>query len=362
MGDGRSSPSSGNGIGMGPRSWSTGLPLPAIAANGEKGGSNGSGNGGAGGHPSHLKYLSLICLVLQNSSLVLVMRYARTVEGPMFFSSTAVALAEMLKVIGSALLLLWEEKWSVRAWKSKVYSEILAQPLESCKLLVPSALYTIQNNLQYVAVSNLDAATFQVTYQMKILTTAMFSVLVLNRKLSGMQWFSLLILTLGVALVQLPPDVMTLGIHFDDKPNQNTALGFTAVFLACLMSGFAGVYFEKILKGSEVSVWVRNIQLGFFGSILALGGAYFKDGDLIHEHGFFYGYQFVTWLAVLNQALGGLLVAVVIKYADNILKGYATSISIIVSSVCSVYLFDFVISAMFIIGSTLVIAATFLYA
>jgi hypothetical protein len=39
-------------------------------------------------------------------------------------------------------------------------------------------------------------------------------------------------------------------------------MGFGAVLSATLTSGFAGVYFEKILKTGPTSVWVRNIQLG----------------------------------------------------------------------------------------------------
>ncbi len=42
------------------------------------------------------------------------------------------------------------------------------------------------------------------------------------------------------------------------------------------------------------------------------------------------------------QALGGLVVAAVMKYADNILKGFATSVSIVCSSVTSYFfLMDF---------------------
>lgn len=40
------------------------------------------------------------------------------------------------------------------------------------------------------------------------------------------------------------------------------------------------------------------------------------------------------------QALGGLVVAVVIKYADNILKGFATSVSIIMSALISYFLLE----------------------
>ena len=39
-------------------------------------------------------------------------------------------------------------------------------------------------------------------------------------------------------------------------------MGFGAVLMATLTSGFAGVYFEKILKTGPTSVWMRNIQLG----------------------------------------------------------------------------------------------------
>ena len=42
----------------------------------------------------------------------------------------------------------------------------------------------------------------------------------------------------------------------------SSIVGVVAVFLACITSGFAGVYFEMVLKGSKQSLWLRNIQLG----------------------------------------------------------------------------------------------------
>lgn len=146
-----------------------------------------------------------------------------------------------------------------------------------------------------------------------------------------------------------------------DGSRQNYAAGLMAVVVSCLSSGFAGVYFEKILKGSSASVWVRNVQLGIFGSVLGLLGLWWSEGAAVAQHGFLFGYTGLVWAVIFNQAFGGLLVAVVVKYADNILKGFATSFSIIISTVASVYLFAFRVDLLFTLGAGLVIGAVYMY-
>lgn len=72
-------------------------------------------------------------------------------------------------------------------------------------LAVPACAYIVQNNLLIFALTILDAATYQVTYQLKILTTAYFSVTMLDKQLSIRQWVSLLLLMTGVALIHITP-------------------------------------------------------------------------------------------------------------------------------------------------------------
>uniref|UniRef100_T1IWB2 Sugar phosphate transporter domain-containing protein n=1 Tax=Strigamia maritima TaxID=126957 RepID=T1IWB2_STRMM len=305
-----------------------------------------------------LKWLSLVTLTFQNAVLGLSMRYARTQPGDLFISSTAVVIAELVKFL-SCLVLTFFQEGSIVKWLHTLNTQIIRQPIDTLKVSVPSLVYTLQNNLLYVAASNLDAATYQVTYQLKILTTAIFSVIMLKKSLGVMQWVALVLLLIGVSMVQLAesnaPSVA--GGH-----KQNPLLGLIAVVISCCMSGFAGVYFEKILKSTnEVSVWMRNIQLSFLAIPIGLLTSYVNDHEEIHERGFFFGYNKVVWFVVAMQALGGLLVAVVVKYADNILKGFATSLAIIVSCVASIYLFEFRVTVQFAVGTLLVIASIFMY-
>nr|XP_045361114.1 UDP-galactose translocator isoform X3 [Camelus bactrianus] len=211
-----------------------------------------------------------------------------------------------------------------------LHEAVLVQYVDTLKLAVPSLIYTLQNNLQYVAISNLPAATFQVTYQLKILI---------------------------VAIVQ----AQQAGGGGPGPLDQNPGAGLAAVVASCLSSGFAGVYFEKILKGSSGSVWLRNLQLGLFGTALGLVGLWWAEGTAVARRGFFFGYTPAVWGVVLNQAFGGLLVAVVVKYADNILKGFATSLSIVLSTVASIRLFGFHVDPLFALGAGLVIGAVYLY-
>lgn len=182
---------------------------------------------------------------------------------------------------------------------------------------------------------------------LQILTTAVFSVLLLRRPLSAKRWTSVILLTIGVAIVSLPSGSKESSLvihdtsdHFfprsmhelgqvtngavevareltrraldsfsdgaasvvkrsatyegidadtDPGPKMNYSLGLTAVLVAAVVSGLTGVYFEKVLKesASPVSVWTRNIQLSFYSLFPALiFGVIMKDGEDIAQHGF----------------------------------------------------------------------------
>lgn len=320
-------------------------------------------------------------------------------------------MSEIVKLLTCLILVFYEEGKNVQRFADTLHRVVIVNIVDTLKVCVPSMVYIIQNNLLYLSASHLDAATYQVTYQLKILTTALFSVVILRKRLQSIQWISLILLVFGIVLVQLahtdvkppsstltstsPPSPFLLEqlqqqqhqhkdtatkiridlLHKqrtsanDNTPNlanngavtQNRMLGLWAALGACVLSGFAGVYFEKILKGATISVWMRNVQLSLlsipFGAIMCL----INDGTTIREKGFFFGYDLFIWYLIVLQAGGGLIVAVVVKYADNILKGFATSLAIIISCIASIYIFNFQLTLQFTVGAVLVIISIYLY-
>jgi hypothetical protein len=78
-------------------------------------------------------------------------------------------------------------------------------------------------------------------------------------------------------------------------------------------------------------------------------------------NGIFHGFTFVLWLVILMKAFYGQVVGLVFKYADNILKVYASSMSVIVSAVLCWMFLGIPLTGSSIVAGVLVIIATMLY-
>lgn len=300
-------------------------------------------------------------LVAQTVSVVFAMRLSRTktVDGVAYLNTTAVFFSELLKLVCSFAFLV-NETGSLSRAVTVVRKDMFKSPVEVMKVSVPSFLYTVQNNLLFISLSNLSGAVYQVTYQLKILTTAVLSVVILGKALGATKWCALLVLTAGVSLIQLPRGQASDAAQAPSEGN--AIIGLTAVLCACMTSGFAGVYLEKILKQSDISIWLRNIQLASLGAVLGFVGVFLKDGAQVQEAGFLQGYSSLVWGVIILQAVGGLVVAAVLKYADNILKCFGNACSIVLSCLLStVLLHEFVPDLLFVLGTLLVLVATSMY-
>jgi solute carrier family 35 (UDP-sugar transporter), member A1/2/3 len=65
----------------------------------------------------------------------------------------------------------------------------------------------------------------------------------------------------------------------------------------------------------------------------------------------FQNFSLGAYLTVLMSAVGGLIVAAVLKFADSILKGYATALSVILTGVMSTILFGTELNTIYYMGA-----------
>jgi UDP-sugar transporter A1/2/3 len=330
------------------------------------------------------KLFLLFMMTAQNTSVVLVTKYTRDESIPkedLYNINDIVMLTEVGKLVLSAAL---EYNHTNGHLLQSINENIIKQPLDFFRILIPSLLYLMQNSLLYVAMSNLTAPMFQVTYQCKLLTTAIVSVILLQRRYNMKQWICLFLLGVGVAIVVLDDKKDTskkTTTDDENKPGMNLFAGLVAVTIACLCSAFAGVYFEKVLKHSTndggharapVSMWMRNIQMAFFSICIAMMNMY-REYDArgttgeVDELGnpilkpFLHGFTIWAWIVVALQAGGGMLVAAVIKYADNVLKGMATGVSVATGTFFSMFLFGTQLSVQFGIGSVMILLSVYYF-
>ena len=330
------------------------------------------------------KLILLTGMVLQNSATVLVGRYTRSSvpKDELYVVNHLILVTELGKLLLSCI---FEYVTTNGQLVQSIKQNIIERPYDALKIMVPALLYLVQNSLLYVALSNLTAPVFQVTYQAKLVTTAIVSVIMLNRKYTLQQWICLVSLSIGVAIVVLGEGNKKDEEKKDDesKAEQSLFVGLSAVTIACMSSALAGVYFEKVVKtpssgtknpnAKPVSVWMRNVQLAFFTICTAYLQNWYttnfgkKDDSAadtavdLSNQSYFHGFTTWVWILVCLQAGGGLLVAAVIKYADNVLKGLATGVSVCFATAVSTVLFGTPLSGQFSMGATLILISVYLF-
>ena len=123
-------------------------------------------------------------------------------DGLQALTTSIIVMAEMLKLALCTCEILVRRR-GVQGFVAEISEDILAKPAETAMMMVPCFLYFIQNNLLLLAVSSLDPPVYYVVSQLKILSTAVFSIIILRKTISGRKWIALVILLSGTALSQV---------------------------------------------------------------------------------------------------------------------------------------------------------------
>lgn len=304
-------------------------------------------------HFRHMKLVVLVILCLQNSIFTVLRRYSQGVLRETYSKHEVLLFGEVVKIVFSGFIILRQQQSS-----SNLANHMCFLLRSSGKMFILSLIYGLMNILSYIALRNVSAGIFTICAQLKIFTTATFSTMMLEKNYSSVKWRALLSLVIGVLLFS-EPTWNTVGTT-RSRDDGHALIGIAAVLIEVTLSGFASIYFEKVIKtdAEQLNIWERNFQLGL-GSVPVYIVFILQEGG--GDAGYFGGWSFVTFVLGCIGAGGGLLVALSIKYGDSILKTLATTGSIILSSILDHLLMDGPLTPTMVLAGGIVITAIFDY-
>lgn len=306
-----------------------------------------------------VRLVLMLLLILQNTGQAVLIKAAQ-VQGSRPDSVVVMLFAELVKAgVSLALFFLqerdasWTQHFSAAGMKA------------SLKLLPTAFLFAVQNQLLFEAIHNLEPAVYQALCQLKILWAGVFSVLLLGKPLSQVQWTALVLLACGAALAQLDA-TMCKGPAMDGAAAGDPVRGFIAAVVACILSGLAGCYTELMLKTHKMPMWLQSSEVALASAVILAGTLQSKR--LMQDAGLedgppplLEGFVPLTWAVIAIISLGGLTVVALLRYADNLLKGISMVFSLLLSGAVSLLFFGTELGIVFCIAAIIIVCSVFLY-
>jgi len=205
---------------------------------------------------------------------------------------------------------------------------------------VPATLYAVQNLLNQNAKLALDAMTYNLMNQTKILSTALWCYVLLGQPQTGIQIGALLMLLTAAVLLNVDFSGASGGVGGGggDIGVQADQIGLTCVLGASALSGLSAALTQKALQSQDKST-ARPALL--FTTELAIYGIIFLILREAYEHGgirepladlfTFRGWTLLDFVPVLTDGVGGVATGLVTKYAGGVRKGFALIVGILVT-------------------------------
>lgn len=217
------------------------------------------------------------------------------------------------------------------------------RPSMGCLLFaVPAGLYIVQNRLVFEALRHLSPPEYQMLNNMKLLTTSAVYRMVMQRRLTILQWLALVLLAVGMTVATMEPVVVSDARSVAatrDETEGGALVGLGCMLIVAWCSAFASVSNEWLIKRST-GVLEANFWLYVFGlfpccwQIWATPGAWPR---LLRLEGF----SMLTWSIIFCNAVLGQTIAFLLRHADSIVKLYAVCAAMAFTTAMSVLLFGF---------------------
>ena len=309
--------------------------------------------------PTHFTFLIFMSYIFLFVSMGLLTKATQSSKTNQYnYNYTTIILStEFLKLLFSLFMLIKETGSSRQDFGAvfKVYKLCLENVSVFLLYVVPAGLYVVYNNLAFVNLSKFNPATYLLLLNLRTVFIGFIYQKFFSRKLSKIQWLSLIVLTIACMLKQ---------ISFVDQTSQSsqslqglgylsfTISSFILMMVQIFSSVIANVYNEFLLKDKKhLNLWLQNLFMYLNGFILnflvCLIKAHLRQEkgkgesltilqtvyNPITEINLFQNFSLPHYLLILNQAFLGIFASLLLKYLNSIVKALSTAIEMSLSAV-----------------------------
>eukprot|EP00656_Telonema_subtile_P050553 TRINITY_DN6577_c0_g1_i1.p1 TRINITY_DN6577_c0_g1~~TRINITY_DN6577_c0_g1_i1.p1 ORF type:complete len:367 (+),score=77.35 TRINITY_DN6577_c0_g1_i1:88-1188(+) len=244
-----------------------------------------------------------------------------------------VGACEVMKIVLCTCMLLGTGQWqeATAGWDLKhsfKIAGVLHDPNSDPLQGLPAAVLAVQGTLIQQAYLNLDSVSFNMVNQSKMIFTALFLYWRLGRPQTHLQSVALAMVTVGTMIASWPSE--SAASTPDALTSDRLFYGALPALVAAVCSGFTSVQVQVALQSSSTprNSLFLTIELAMYTvAILTLSAVLSGVDESASEHACG-GYSLVP--SLLN-ALGGMLVGLVIKHAGALHKGLATATGIVLT-------------------------------
>jgi len=269
--------------------------------------------------------------------------------------STYVLAQDLTRVAMTALLLTASGSWTSVlqnwSWKAAVLTAG-----------VPSILYLVQNYCSLMAYQNLPPITYNVLNQTKTLSAAFWCYLLMRQRQSVPQMAALGILLLSALvmenIVQIPflsgksegeqKESSSAAVSTESSKNDKAATadrrnyvlsGLVPIMAASLISGLAGAWIQRSLQmvsGRNNNSLFLTLQMSVVSATFLLTSLLTVSPDrqkALDAGSWTTGWTIKTWIPIIVNATGGVLVGLVTKFSGVVPKGFALIVGMFLSGI-----------------------------
>jgi len=289
---------------------------------------------------------------------------------------TVVLMTEILKLVIASFIYLKDHSLANMRQEINDNRDIFL------RYFIPSFLYCLYNNLTFVNLTSYDPTTYFLLLQFRVVVTGVIFQILFSKRLTRMQWLSLILLTVGCIIKQVG-HVKTSAMVDDSTKSDNDSFAnapmnffnfsLVLILVQVFASCFAGVYNEYLLKENKntahimmqnvfmyVDSIICNIILILISGIFTSNEA-FKLSNVLAPESLSALLSPKVILIMVNNAAIGIVTSLFLKSLNSILKAFASALELMFTGVFAWIIFDIPLDVNTVIAIAIVSFSTWLY-